>query len=361
MNIKQSNNRDASWDIVKAICIILMVCAHTGIPTIARSFIYMFHMAVFYFVAGYFCKVGGSNKDVLCSFFKRKTKALYKPYVIFALLNVWLHPLMYDIHWVESTYSFQEIARFSFKTLLCAGPLYLGAPMWFLKSLFISLGILVMILQLVKSEKKRALIVALLYCTGWTVAKYHVDVPWSLAREITVVSLLYLGYIVRIFTPPIFVQNLLGPKRNKLLVLFCFIGIMLYLARVVEISVQSEVYSFLGALPLFCLMGTFICKTIAEFVTSYSSIVTKCLSFVGRHTLAILMWHIIAMKIVSYFIVSHYNYPIDYLVQWTIEVQGQSWWCYIYSFVGVSVPLLFVMIKSAFTKVIISEKYEYRK
>ena len=199
---RQSGSRDASWDIVKAICIILMVCAHTGIPTIVRSFIYMFHMAVFYFVAGYFFKVSGSNKDVFCSFFKRKTKALYKPYVIFALFNVWLHPLMYDIHWVESTYSFQEIVKYSAKTLLCAGPLYLGSPMWFLKSLFISLGILLVILQLVKSEKKRALIVALLYCAGWTVARCHIDIPWSFAREITVVSLCYLGYAVRKLPPP---------------------------------------------------------------------------------------------------------------------------------------------------------------
>lgn len=201
--LTKNEKRDVSWDIVKAICIILMVFAHTRIPYVPRSFIFMFHMGVFYFVAGYFLKTGTSNKQTFCTFFKKKLVALYKPYVVFGLLMVLIHPLMYKYHWEASAYSIQDTAKYSIKTILFAGPLGYGVALWFLKSLFFSLGILLVILQLVKSEKKRVLLVALLYSAGWILARYKIDVPWSLSRDITVVSLCYLGYIGRRLPPPI--------------------------------------------------------------------------------------------------------------------------------------------------------------
>ena len=202
LEIKLNENRDISWDIVKAVCIILMVFAHTRIPRVALSFIFMFHMGVFYFVAGYFLKTGASTKQTVRFFVKKKLVALYKPYVIFGLLMVLLNPLMYKYHWEASAYSLQDIAKYSIKTILFAGPLGYGVALWFLKSLFFSLGILLIILQLVKSEKERALLVMLLYSIGWTLARYKIDVPWSLSRDITVVILCYLGYIGRRLPPP---------------------------------------------------------------------------------------------------------------------------------------------------------------
>lgn len=60
-------SRNTTISIVKGICIILMVIGHSGCPELLHDFIYLFHMPVFFFVSGYFCKreetlTGGGRK-----------------------------------------------------------------------------------------------------------------------------------------------------------------------------------------------------------------------------------------------------------------------------------------------------------
>lgn len=46
--------REIKYDIAKGLGIILMVAAHANIP--AKSFIYLFHMPLFFIISGYFFK-----------------------------------------------------------------------------------------------------------------------------------------------------------------------------------------------------------------------------------------------------------------------------------------------------------------
>ena len=50
--MKTTTNRSAYWDIVKGFGIIAIVLGHCGI--FAGGFVYLFHMALFFFVTGYF-------------------------------------------------------------------------------------------------------------------------------------------------------------------------------------------------------------------------------------------------------------------------------------------------------------------
>lgn len=79
-----------SIDILKGLGILLMVIGHTGFQH--KSFIYMFHMALFFIASGYLYKEKNSESfSQVVSFVLRKIKGVWIPYfiwnVVFTLLN----------------------------------------------------------------------------------------------------------------------------------------------------------------------------------------------------------------------------------------------------------------------------------
>lgn len=93
-NINQ--NRIPEMDILKGIAIILVVVGHTKIP--GNSFIYLFHMAVFFIVSGYFYSEKSSESlKAVWKFTKKKIVSLWIPFSlgisIFTILNNFLYEL----------------------------------------------------------------------------------------------------------------------------------------------------------------------------------------------------------------------------------------------------------------------------
>ena len=82
--------RDATIDILKGIGIILMVAGHCGAPF--TSYIYLFHMAIFFISAGYcFNEKHAISVDSVKKYILKKIKTLWIPYVlgitVFTVLN----------------------------------------------------------------------------------------------------------------------------------------------------------------------------------------------------------------------------------------------------------------------------------
>lgn len=69
------------FDILKGIGILLVVLGHTGISGLPYTYIYAFHMPLFFFVSGCFYKAY-PFKEIL----KRRSKSLLLPWVSFATL-----------------------------------------------------------------------------------------------------------------------------------------------------------------------------------------------------------------------------------------------------------------------------------
>lgn len=80
---------NASITYTKALGIILMVWGHSGTFSYAHDFIYMFHMPLFFFCAGYCFKESYYSKPV--TFVWRRVKGLWWPYVKWSLLFLLLH------------------------------------------------------------------------------------------------------------------------------------------------------------------------------------------------------------------------------------------------------------------------------
>lgn len=77
--------RDLSFDIAKGIAIFLMVIGHTSIPKIANTWIYSFHMPLFFFVSGVFFNLKKYSEWSV--FFIAKSKTLLIPYIFYLLFS----------------------------------------------------------------------------------------------------------------------------------------------------------------------------------------------------------------------------------------------------------------------------------
>ena len=75
-----AKQRDPVLDSMRGIGIVLMVLGHAGFP--GSSFIYLFHMALFFMLSGWFFSPHtGESAHRLARFAKRKVVTLWLPFV----------------------------------------------------------------------------------------------------------------------------------------------------------------------------------------------------------------------------------------------------------------------------------------
>ena len=90
-------------DIARGIAIILMVAGHCdSVGTIAH-FVNLFHMALFVFVSGFFCKAHITNFKDLIKYLMRKIMPLYLFYLKFELLFYLLTNVFFNIGFLSSS------------------------------------------------------------------------------------------------------------------------------------------------------------------------------------------------------------------------------------------------------------------
>ena len=69
--------RDISFSICKAFAIIFVVLSHAGGPAWLSSFVFQFHVPVFFLCAGYFFKPTALNDEK--TFLLKRLRSLYFP------------------------------------------------------------------------------------------------------------------------------------------------------------------------------------------------------------------------------------------------------------------------------------------
>ena len=83
------------FSIMKGLGIIFVVAGHTAYSPV-HNFVYLFHLAVFYFVAGYFFKDKYIDDKLL--FVWKKIKSLWFPLVGYGIVFMLLHNLFFRAH-----------------------------------------------------------------------------------------------------------------------------------------------------------------------------------------------------------------------------------------------------------------------
>lgn len=354
-NINQ--NRIPEMDILKGIAIILVVVGHTKVP--GSSFIYLFHMAVFFIVSGYFYSEKSSESlKAVWKFTKKKILSLWFPFSlgisIFTILNNFFvrvgiltnNTKIYD--YVPQQYgsihpflSLGEMLKNILKTFAFSGSAQLAGTFWFFKTLFL---------------------VSIMYCiidfclkSFCKFMKINVNKQWL--QILISLALLALGYVFAVHD-----KNLAGMTRVFLV--YCLYGGGQLLRRVQRVKLNVAGVLAIGGLTVLCLcnkIGTialdkleiynpvfYLCCSfagmcflygISRFIDAYLNKIGGGLAYIGKHSMAIMIGHFLCFKLVSYGLIVAWKIPFFCAAAFPV-LTDTGVWRIVYTLVGVGMPLV---------------------
>lgn len=371
MNEASKKERNVTFDIIKGIAIYLMVLGHCGSP--CHKVIYLFHMAVFFIVAGYFFKekyyeTFSSVKD----FIKKRIVSLYVPFVVLNVTATIFHNFFIDINIMtdnlnfSSTYSgitylpteaytlCQLVYKIAF-TFLFSHAEQIGGATWFLRVLFfVSVGSCIgyyLRNKIIKKSPVADIMTFSLYCgcliLGFLCSKY--DFNWySIGTMLSCSILFYLGILYKKFEAKIPIN---------LISLILSLGILYVIWLTIPYSIGINANRYVN--PLYLLIastaGFIFVKSVAEYFSKLN-LASKIIAYMGAHSISILLLHFLSFKIITLVQIHIYNQPKYMLAAFPVLYTDGFWWI-LYSLAGTVVPLFLSFIYNNM-KDSIYEKYK---
>lgn len=168
-------------DALKGIGVMLVVLAHHSLPVALDTYIFSFHMPLFFFISGFLFDFG-KYAESASNFVKGRFKSLIVPYFSFALLTCLFYFLL-DMGFqpgVTNIPFFENTVLYGIYSIFYAlGPLIsYNPPLWFLTCLFVTELLFYGIAKKYYSEPKK--LVLLLTVAGAIGYLYSIYVPFRL-------------------------------------------------------------------------------------------------------------------------------------------------------------------------------------
>lgn len=353
--------RNDSIDFVKGIAIILMVVVHAvagcALGSYISRFATLFHMPVFFMVAGWLYRQ--SNEECVegvADFLKKKIRRLWFPFVLWCGLFVVFHDVFFslNIYSNDPTVEMGGLAAAGYcepwgwgiviKKLMLV-PLMqecdkgLAGAFWFLRAMFISSGLYCCLGFAIRKLRfpywVAQTIVALgliLWSKYWMTESASQIVRWIGGPVVlTAYALMHLGALLRHFD--LAVERL---GRRWMFVVACVCSVVLLeLMRRGNVYLVNNRYPSILFLVLSSLCGWYLLMSISQ-VEWFGRIGAV---YVGRHTMPLLIFHFLAFKLVTAVGVLVAGEPLSRIGAFPVLNYG-FWWGLAYAFFGVGIPLV---------------------
>lgn len=293
MVVMDKSSRNVSIDIAKGLGIMLVVLGHqydffqADIGGLFR-FVCLFHVPLFFFLSGIFYRE--QESFLIC--LKKRFFRLYVPYL---LANIFFFLFeMSRACYLGSEYD--GSLQWSNLWTSCAGfgPVLsmFARPSWFLLVLF-RVFIIYKVLQILTGGNKWMMFVTTV--VAGVCGAFWVKDSYLIGQTLVAMPFFSLGHLLNIkFVETSFLFK--GGKR-------CVIGLALSLPLLYYISLNQTTIMALNKygniLLMFfgALLGILAVIWVSKLVGKMSRL-TSSLTFVGRYTLPILIWHMFVMKVV---------------------------------------------------------------
>ena len=355
MNQPLTKSRNTTLSICKAIAIILMCAGHAEGPSLLMTFIYLFHMPVFFIAAGYFF-----DKKYLqdpWTFCKKRFKGLYVPFLKWSLLFLVLHNLFFKIgllneqfgNWeggVTHPYSWHQfLQRLVHIIFSMAGyDEFLAGAFWFFRALLVS-SIVFLILYLLLYNRHKWLnhdtvpvvIGALALGFAWFKVANHLTIATIVQggiRECWGVLFFSMGVLYRRHEQRI---------REHWALTLVYLGFLVGGAALgwQGMALKVELRT-VATLPVTGAVGFLMLHHISSWLDRHEGIVKRFLVYCGNNTLYIFVFHIISFKIVSALKIWYYGLDWGQIGCHMVIHENSTtdlFWI-LYTIVGTAVPLL---------------------
>lgn len=341
---------NTSVSISKAIGIILMVLGHTWFSRTGEVWINMFHMPLFFLMAGYCFKE--KYLDNVRGFVLGRLKGLYVPWVKYVVLFVLLHNLFFRLNIYSDLYGYgdqlshlktwQEIASDVLDAFLFRRGVQLLGGFWFLKSLFfasfIGFATIWLLRRVVRCKSvwaESVIGIGALFAFALVHSCVGADLPlFGIGHNKDIVGALFF-----------FIGHLYARCGLRWHQRWVVIPLGLAVVSIASFAWPCSLLKFSAAqiVPycLSALAGILMVHGVSARIDAAGGRVKAALVYVGNNTLPILTWHLLAFKIVSLVVVQAHGLPAQQLAEFpVIEEYSQMGWWVAYLVVGVIVPLL---------------------
>ena len=372
--------RNVRIDLIKGISIILMVIGHSGAPSFT-SFIYLFHMAIFFIASGYLYDHTYSNSiQSLSRFIKRKVKSLWFPFVLWNTIFSILHNFFIDVNVYTNNEMFlvygggkynqltqywniNDIIKCSVKSIFFASDVQIGGAFWFFKILFV-LSIMYASLEYIwvkiysnnDSVIFQTILSILLLFVGYYFSIKNINI-FSIQIVFSCYCLYHLGVLFKYKKENVGWQlkkMSVPPSRLHLILLISSFGLLIIFSNYGSISLGSNFYPN----PIFMLLSSFLGWVFVSEIAYYiekSDMCKRCFIIVGNETRSIMVLHFLCFKIISYFIVICKNRPYYLVASFPVIREGTLWWV-AYTIIGIVLPIFLHKLWNYYIKKLFSFK-----
>jgi acyltransferase len=315
-------------DTLKGIGIMLVVLAHHSLPIAFDTYIFSFHMPLFFFISGFLFDFGKYAKSA-SNFVKERFKSLIMPYFCFAVITCIFCFLLDELYTpgITSIQFFENSMPHGISHILVAfGPaVSYNPPLWFLTCLFVTELLFYGLAKKYYEEPKK--LVFWLIIDGVIGYLYSVYVPfripWNVDVALAAIVFYGAGNLFRKFTEiesrssfSLKLDSRFIEKFSRVEKYLPFIAILLsllYLGYLMKFPTDDKVnmnvlkYGEFFSFYLLAFAGIFTVAYLSKKIWS-----SKVLEYYGRNSLTILALHFPLKEVLIKLVIVILGVDIEY-------------------------------------------------
>lgn len=331
--------RDVKLDIMRGLAITSVVVGHCTKWPIIEEFVNQYHLAVFFFVSGYFFSTNVADSPK--SYLWKKVKQLYFPFVISGGVFLLLHNLLVKLYIYPSCIDYNYIGKemVNLIAFLYSNDVLMGA-MWFCISLLWVLFVATAQSWVAKKwgVNLTVIIFSSILISSFLLQVLHLKSPYCIWQNIIITGILWFGFYFRGKIEGKIIQ--ISITTRIFVLLFCFISICIFTllgisARLQGPAINNECISqiFIVAV-LGCLMAYFVSSVLCG---TYLGVI---LSVIGRHSFSIMLLNYLCFNVINCVQCMYYHYPIYTMANHAIIPYESPIWFLLYIIAGTAIPVL---------------------
>lgn len=328
------SNYNVKISELKGYGILLVVIGHAAISTVhgysLRNFIYLFHLALFYYASGYLFKDKYSYEPM--DYLKRRIKSLYVPYVLYGSIFIFFHNLCCKIglYSISEIYKKGELLQHLFSLVKFDYFEALTGVFWFFKSLFVVCFAFCIIAYL--SSKLKGCRTLALFGGGVVLSVIGiVGCYFNFPCNRTLANLALLP----IFMGGYYVSHRKLSVSNKWIKVMLPIGCLLFLLINCNYSVSINAQDIGDNPIIFYLCAASGICLILSVVDWTPKIFRSIVAYVGNKSFAIFIWHFLFFRLASYLIIIVYGLDVKLLGSHPVINENNIIWTMTYVLLGV--------------------------
>lgn len=352
------SKRNTTMSIVKGLAIILMVLGHAEAPGQITTFIYLFHMPVFFMASGYF--FSRKNVDEPWEFCRKRFKGLYIPFLKWSLFFLLIHNFLFTVgilneqygNWsggITHPYTAHQFLQRLVSIVFAMGGYdeFLAGAFWFFRALLISSIVFLILFKLL--EKRDS------WFSGWKVAAgiailAVLFAAFKISNRLSVVNVVQGGiretWGILFFACGVIYRHFKPKLRLKwwmAVLFFAFLcaGTHFAWAGMNLAPKLQDVFT----LPLTGIAGFLMLHIIASAIDKRNNPLKRFLVYAGDMSVYVYIFHISAFKLVSLIKIWWYGLDFGQIGCHMVihDFHGDLFWI-LYTIVGTAVPLIWIYL-----------------